>query len=240
MDEMVEKLCHIGNEANKLYTSGFFSEAERKYFEILSSLEQSKKIDSYIVSKAVLGLLLTSIKSQNFERAITLWTNHGENSIFAVGISGLENAQTSVHDMFIYDFICAYLHSVSVNKPGESAKAVNLYMSRVCQHAFEIKDQKMIRLALSNWKQHLREVFDRPVPHDYAAELIRFEKKYGEVVPLMTIDFPKLTSWEKPNDFREMSRFIDIDEKKLKSLGLNIGFDVGAKSGSAARKMKTK
>ncbi len=237
MDALVEKLCGIGNEANKLFTSGFYKEAEKKYGEILSLLQKSKKMDTYIVSKSVLGLLLASIKSQNFERAITIWVKHSANSIFAVGISGLENAQTSVHDMLVYDFACAYLHSLSAGKPQSSAKAVNLYMSRVCEHALELKDQKMMKLALSNWKQHLREIFDHSLPHGAAQELIKFEKKFGEVVPLATIDFPKLSVWQRPDDFREMSRFIDIDEAKLKTIGLEFHDKRG---GSAARKMKAK
>ncbi len=220
MEELVEKLSDLGNEANKLFASGFYKEAEKKYLEIISILQKSKKIDSYIVSKSVLGLLLAAIKSQNFERAITIWVKHSANSIFAVGISGLENAQTSVQDMFIYDFICAYLHSVSAGKAQVSAKAVNLYMSRVCEHALEVKDKKIMRLALSNWKQHLREVFNQSIPHGNATELIKYEKKFGEAVPLATIDFPKLSAWQKPDDFREMSKFIDIDKKKLNTIGI--------------------
>ncbi len=220
MNEIIEKFCRMGDEANKLFSSGFYKDAEKKFAEIISKLEAEKKIDSYLISKSVLGLLISAIKNQEFEKALEIWNNHPEDSIYAVGIYGLENAQTSVHDMFIYDFICAYLHSLSHNKPKNSAHAINLYMSRICQHASHLKDQKMMRLALSNWKQHLKEVFAQSIPHELAAPLIKFEKKYGEVVALMAIDFPKLAAWEKPDDFREMSRFIDIDDKKLKKLGL--------------------
>lgn len=220
MDQIVEKLCDIGNEANKLFASGFYKEAEKKYLEIMATLNSSKKMDSYIVSKSVLGLLITAIKSQNFERASHIWVNHSAESFFAVGIAGLENAQTSVHDMLVYDFICAYLHSLSANKPQHAAISVNLYMSRVCEHALELKDQNLMKLALSNWKQHLREIFDSSLPHGIATELIKFERKFGKVVPLSTIDFPKLTAWQKPDDFREMSRFIDLDDKNLKTIGL--------------------
>ncbi len=235
MDEMLSKLCDLGNEANKLFASGFHKEAEKKYLQIVSQIRNSKSMDSYLVSKSVLGLLLTAIKSQNFERAISIWVNHSAESIFSVGISGLENAQTSVHDMLVYDFICAYLHSISVNKAQSSAKAVNLYMSRVCEHALELKDKKIMRLALSNWKQHLREVFNQSIPHGSAVELIKYEKKFGEAVPVANIDFPKLSDWQKPDDFREMSKFINLDEQKLKKMGLELG-----NKGGAARKIKSR
>lgn len=237
MDAMLEKLCDTGNDANKLFASGFYKEAEKKYLEIMAQLRKSKKMDSYVVSKSVLGLLLAAIKSQNFERAINIWVKHSADSIFAVGISGLENAQTSVHDMIVYDFICAYLHSVSVNKAQSSAKAVNLYMSRVCEHALETKDKEMMRLALSNWKQHLREVFTQSIPHEIATELIKFEKKFGEAVKVGTIDFPKLSAWQKPDDFREMSRFLNVDEKELKAIGYEVS---GKAPGGTARKLKTR
>lgn len=235
MEAMLEKLCDIGNEANKLFASGFYKEAEKKYLEIIALIRKSKKMDSYIVSKSVLGLLLTAIKSQNFDRAITIWVKHSADSIFAVGISGLENAQTSVHDMLVYDFICAYLHSVSVNKAQSSAKAVNLYMSRVCEHAIGAGDKNTMRLALSNWKQHLREVFEQSIPHGSAAELIKFEKKFGEAAPLSAIDFPKLSAWQRPNDFREMSKFIDLDDQKLKAMGLEFHGQNGAGRKKKAR-----
>ncbi len=220
MDQIVEKLCDVGNEANKLFASGFYKEAEKKFLEIMTTLERSKKMDSYIVSKSVLGLLVTAVKSQSFERATNIWVNHSAESFFAVGISGLENAQTSVHDMLVYDFICAYLHTLTAAKPQHAAKAVNLYLSRICEHALEMKDQGLMKMALSNWKQHLREIFDSSLPHGIATELIKFERKFGKVVPLATIDFPKLSSWQKPDDFREMSRFIDMDEKTLGTFGV--------------------
>ncbi len=220
MDQIAEKLCEIGNEANKLFASGFYKEAEKKYLEIITKLEKSKQMDSYIVSKSVLGLLITAVKSQNFERAAHIWVNHSADSVFSIGIAGLENAQTSVHDMLVYDFVCAYLHTVTDSKPQHAAKAVNLYLSRVCEHALELKDEKLMKLALSNWKQHLREIYSSSLPHGVATELIRFEKKFGKVVSLSTIDFPKLSNWKKPDDFREMSRLLNVNEGDLTASNL--------------------
>ncbi len=220
MNELIQKLCAQGDEANKLFSSGFYKDAEKKFSEILKQIEAKNQKDSYVVSKAVLGLLMTSIKLQNFEKALEIWNNHSQDSVFAIGIYGLENAQTSVHDMLIYDFVCAYLHSLSHNKPKNSAQAINLYMSRICQHATEAKNQSVLRLAISNWKQHLREVFAQSIPHELASPLIKFEKKFGETVPLMALDFPKLSKWEKPDDFREMSRLMNLDATQLKGMGL--------------------
>jgi hypothetical protein len=220
MNELIQKLCSKGDEAHKLFSSGFYKNAEKKFYEILKEIEHEKKVDSYVVSKAVLGLLLSSIKLQNFEKALEIWNNHAEDSVYAIGIYGLENAQTAVHDMFVYDFVCAYLHSLSHNTPKNSAQAINLYMSRICQHATQAKDQKLMRLAISNWKQHLREVFPHSIPHELAAPLIKFEKKFGEVVALMALDFPKLANWVKPDDFREMSRLINLDAAQLNAMGL--------------------
>ena len=220
MNAMLEKFCLTGNDGNKLFMSGFYKDADKKFSEILTSLEKEKKVDSYLISKSILGLLISAIKSQNFSKALEIWVNHSEDSIYAVGIYGLENAQTSVQDMFLYDFLCAYLHSISHAKPKNSAHAINLYMSRVCAHAAEANDKKMMRLALSNWKQHLREVFPESIPHELASPLIKFEKKFGEAVTLMAIDFPRLSDWKKPDDFREMSRFIEVDVSQLSNLGL--------------------
>ena len=200
-----DSICTRGEKADQLYSQGRYAEALKGYTGLLNDMENDSQIDSYLIGKVTLGVILTHIKMGQLQKAITVWNSTLEDSLFGIGIYGLESAQSTLHDILTYDFICAYLHSVADATPDESGHAVTQYMSRVCEHAMEAGNRDLCRMALNNWKQHLREIFKTSIPFAYAKPLIDFEKAYGTQVKLGALEFPAPEAWSKPANFREIT-----------------------------------
>lgn len=208
----METLCRQGDKADAILKEGRAKEALKAYAEIANEIEKSGELDSYLCAKVALGVLRSHVKLGDFKNAFNVWNASIEDSLFGVGIYALESAQTTVRDMVNYDMLCAFLHTLADNDPKAAGLAVNQYLSRVCEQATEDGDRTTMKLAISNWKQHMRDVFGGTIPHDLAKPLIHFEKSIGEPVTLQPIDFPAQAAWEKPGDFREMSRVAEMRE----------------------------
>jgi hypothetical protein len=209
-------ICNEGQKADHLYEEGRYREAQKAYLALVGKIEETDHVDSYLVSKITLGLMLTHIKSGDLQRAFSIWNSHIDSSLFGIGIYGLENAQTNIEDMICYDFLCAYLHSISDAPKYECASAINTYMSRVCEYGFEQKDSEMLKGAINNWKLHLNEVFKGTIPHAYALPLIEAEKRFGHAVTLSGLFLPRPATWSRPENFREVSRVIKFKPLKFK------------------------
>ncbi|HVK60370.1 MAG TPA: hypothetical protein VM432_02420 [Bdellovibrionales bacterium] len=211
--KQVEEFCQDGERADTYLRQGRPRDALKIYLDTIAKLESQGQIDSYLMAKITLGVLRCHVKLGDFKNAYTIWNADVEEGLFGIGIYALESAQTTVHDMITYDMICAFLHTLAEADEQESAAAVNQYLSRVCEHAIDEADRKTLRMAVSNWKQHLRDIFRTSVPHDAAKPLIHFERQLGETVKPAPIDFPLPTPWEKPHDFMEMSRVVQMKSK---------------------------
>lgn len=213
--QRLEEFCRLGEKADQLLREGRARDALKNYNKILSNIENKGDVDSYLMAKVTLGVLRCHVKLGDFKNAFDVWNASLDDGLHAIGIYALENAQTTVRDMMTYDMICAFLHSLAESEKAPAAKAVNQYLSRVCEQAYEEGDRKTVHLAISNWKQHLREIFKGALPHDHAVLLIKFERLLGETVKPQPIDFPLPTPWEKPDDFREMSRVVSMRAAKV-------------------------
>jgi len=203
----IDELCRRGEQSNEWLKQGRFREAQGHLLKILKELDGVERLDSFILAKTTLALLLTHIKLGEFQKAFSLWNSQSQESIAGLGIYALEHAQTGIEDLICYDFACAYLHSLSAEERITSARAVNQYMSRICEHYRDSENHEGLLLALSNWKQHLREIFGLSLPHDIAKPLIEFERLVGrESVRLRAIEFPLPGAWERPEGFNELTQ----------------------------------
>ncbi|RYZ66111.1 MAG: tetratricopeptide repeat protein [Proteobacteria bacterium] len=214
----LEDYCRSGERADTYLRQGRATDALKVYSEIIKQIERDGEVDSYLLAKVTLGVLRCQVKLGDFKSAFSVWNASLDDGLFGIGIYALESAQTTVQDMITYDMLCAFLHTLAEADKKEAASAVNQYLSRVCEHAIEESDRKTLNQALSNWKQHLREIFGVSIPHQYAVPLIRFEKELGLPVAPHAIDFPWPTAWEKPADFREMSRVVQMKIPPHKSV----------------------
>lgn len=207
-EELLEKFCQAGAEADAALNRGEYRNALKAYESILNGVEKSGQVDSYLLAKVTLGTLRCHVKLADFARAVEVWNAHMDESLYGIGVYALEHAQTKIEDLLVYDMLCAFLHTVVDGDKTQSAKAVNLYLSRVCEHAAENGERALMVQALANWKAHLKEIYGGAFPQDVAASLIKFERDFGEVVKPRAIDFPLTSAWEKPKSFRETSTII--------------------------------
>ncbi len=232
--------CHRGEGADALYTQGKYPQACQAYLELLTQIDQHGEVDSFLLAKITLGLMRSQLKMAQIQQAFSIWNSDMEDSLFGIGIYALENAQTDVHDLVSYDLICAYLHSVSAANPESTGRAVNQYMSRVCEHAWEAGDLPLMKGAISNWKQHLKDVFPTHTPPSLIHALIEFERKLPEPVRLQALEFGPISSWERPVGFQEMSRVVDIKPKQSGPPEVAYHKASGDDSGSPSKKPRHK
>jgi hypothetical protein len=207
-----QELCQRGEHAEQLLNDGHVREALKAFDEISADLEKKGDFDSFFAAKITLGQLRCQVKLGNFKAAYQIWNASVEDSLNGIGIYALENAQTTLADMIAYDMICAFLHTLGENDKRTVAAAVNQYLSRVCEQAYEDGNRMVMKAALSNWKQHLRSLFGVTIPHRIAEPLIQYERTLGESVRPQALEFPAGSGWERPSDFLEMSRFVEIRE----------------------------
>lgn len=207
-DAQLEKFCRAGAEADAFVARGDYRSALKVYADICAGIERSGQLDSYLLAKVTLGTLRSHIKLADFQQAVEIWNAHMDDSLYGIGVYALENAQTKIEDLLTYDMLCAFLHTVVDGDKAASAKAVNLYLSRVCEHALESGERALMVQALANWKSHLKEIYGGAFPQDIAKSLIEFERKFGEIVKPRPIDFPMPSAWEKPSSFRETSTVV--------------------------------
>lgn len=213
-DDFVEKFSREGEAADQLAAQGNHRGALAAYKKILEAIEATGQLDSFLLAKLTLGSLRAHIKLGEFQESLEIWNAHMDQSLFGIGVYALENAQTRIDDLIAYDMVCAFLHTMIEGDKTKAAKAVNLYLSRVCEHALESGERALMVQALSNWKSHLKEIFGGSIPQTAAGALIQFERQFGESVRPRPIDFPLPTAWHRPKNFRETSTVVSKGELK--------------------------
>lgn len=214
-----QRLRREGEKADALSAQGRHAEAKKAYMSLLSALDGGGEPDGYLAAKSCLGLLVSLCKSGDRKAAFEAWNASPEGSSLGLGVYALENAQAGVEDLVRYDMVCAYLHSISAAPSAQTAAAINQYLSRVAEHAVDCGDRALLRLAISNWKAHMKEAFGAAIPQAHAQGLIAYERKLGEPVRPQPIDFLAPTDWLKPEGLPELSRVSSWGRKSARRSG---------------------
>ena len=204
MTSPLEILCASGEKADRLMEARSFDNAIDRYNEIIDVMfNETKSVDSFILAKATLGLLTATTLGKKSIAACEIWTADSESKL-GMGISLIENAQTSTNDLMVYFSICAYLHSLAIGDPDKQADAVNSYMTKVCTY-FQQEKLEELPQSLSNWLKFIAQVYEdsEPVkspPPEKTAVLKDFVKKYMDMgynkPQIVDIALPKLSLWE--------------------------------------------
>jgi hypothetical protein len=192
-------LCEMGDAADRLYLEGDYEGAEDAYMRLLRQMKSRPSIDSYLMAKLTLGMMLTLIRAGKIQDAFNIWTASldNESSLFGVGVHGLENGQVSVKDTVLYDFVCSYFHSLSGGDPKEAVEAMNFYMNRICDFAKD-KCPELLPVAVANWTIQLQNIFEGPAPAEYLEDykywsrLLGREPKTAEGTDVI---FPEPSRW---------------------------------------------
>lgn len=213
-EKRFQELCQRGEKADALMKSGKHQEALKSYLAIIAELEKSGEMDSYLSAKLTLGALHAYVKVGDYKNAFSVWNATLEESVFGIGIYALESAQTAIQDMVTYDMLCAFLHTLADADKREAASAVNQYLSRVCEQAIEEGNMAVAKIAIGNWKIHLRDLFGSALPLDIAKPMIKFSQSLDPMIKSAELDFPAPASWKRPKTFREMSYVADLQALK--------------------------
>ena len=210
-----EEQCSLGQNADILYREKKYGKAQLGYFQLLRKIQLSEKMDIYILSKTTLGLLLVAIKTEHFEEATEMWTSQ-QGTLFGYGVYGLEQGQTSVHDLMLFYMISSFLFTKhSKSKPDEAARAVNQYLSHICQFALE-QEPELLPMALNNWRLHLNDIYKEGIPQDQKENFEKFEELMIEYEKIDQVQFPDPDGWNLdwiPEEERAKKEFgIEDDE----------------------------
>ena len=191
----LDEYCRQGEKADSLYINGKFDKAEKEYHSLLKEMHGSGTIDTFVVSKITLGLLLTYIKKEEFSKAFEIWTSDPEKNIFGIGIMGLgETFQVALHDTMVYYAACAYMYTLIEDEPKNIAEEIAALMESIISYARE-KEPEMLPQIISNWKSHLRDIFNIFIPTEYTKPISAIEKEQGVIYPLIDIDLPVPAKW---------------------------------------------
>src|SRR5262245_4216520 len=102
MDYGPDERC-AGEAADAVFVAGDFEAAHAAYAALWANVKATRKLDAFIVSKIVLGMLLCKVSTGEHQQAHTLWTMQmGDAGGLGIGIYGLENGQVDTRDAAIY------------------------------------------------------------------------------------------------------------------------------------------
>lgn len=196
------ELCTQGESADSLLAAGRFAEAEAAYAALLDEVTASKTLDAFVLSKITLGMLVSLIHQDRENEAAPIWTSEIKDGPLGIGIYGLENGQTSVHDLIVYFMVSAHLQSLNPD-PAHAVEAVSDFMGRVRNYA-TAEDPSLLPLLANNWRVHLQEIYEgAPIPDHASAELRALQQTVG-LDAQRAIKFPApspwIVDWNGPDD----------------------------------------
>jgi hypothetical protein len=189
-----EAACRQGEQADELFAEGAYGKAGAAYMAILKQMDQSGEIDSFLISKVTLGVLISMIMAKQISHAFSVWTQEPDKGLFGMGIMGLEGAQVNVHDTIIYQMACACLHAYTESDQEKAAGSVAFYLRNICKYGLE-HDRDLAKQAISMWKALLMHIFKLLIPNEYTKDIESFEKQLGETITAVGVTFPKPSPW---------------------------------------------
>jgi hypothetical protein len=193
-DASFEALCRSGESADRLCGEGRHAEAEQAYLELFKRIRDGEEIDSFLVAKVTLGLILTRLRAGKLQAAFDVWTQDPGESLLGLGVQFIEDGQVSAHDALVYDLVCAYFHSLSGEDPEGAAEAVLYYMTRVCAYA-ERRDSRLLPLVVVNWRQYLRELHGEHAPEAERELVDQLAARHGIRATHGAVAFPDPSAW---------------------------------------------
>ena len=190
-----DRHCAAGERADALLASGDLDAARAAYDDLLDDIRASGTVDSFVMAKLTLGVLLLELERGDIGAAHGVWISRLDDSLYGLGIYALERGHTSVHDLIAYLMVSAFLHSRSLGDREAAADAVHDLMGRVTRYAAE-EDSSLLTIALSNWRRHLDEVHDYgEVPARHLRRWRAAADRHGGVVSGDRVLFPQPAPW---------------------------------------------
>ena len=149
-----DELCSAGNEADALLDRGQYREALDAYAAIIQRSQTANLLDSFVLAKVTLSILLTRVRAGDPQGAHGLWTAPPE-TLIGQGVHFIETAQTSVEDLMLYGLISAHLHSMGVDREAALSGLENS-IQRVARYARD-EAPHLLPTVIGNWRAKSRE-----------------------------------------------------------------------------------
>ena len=191
-----DDFCSDGNEADALLLQQQFAPAQAAYYDLLERAHAASVLDSFLLAKATLSLLLTHVRAEDIAGAHKLWTAP-EGSLLGQGIHFLETGQTSVDDLMLYFLISAHLQSFGTDRQA-ALSGVQDQISRVARYAQQ-EAPALLPTVIGNWRAHLEQIFEMPLAQ-VPPEACRAHKEFAASVGPLNIpaelSFPRPSPWQ--------------------------------------------
>jgi hypothetical protein len=203
-EQAFARLCKMGNAANALLIPGKYPEAVRAFQAIFDDQFARKQIDTYLMAKAALGIMLAHVQLGQFEEAHSVWLG-GQDERWQIGIQSLDSGALSVSDTILYMQLTAFFHSLSAGDKEQATAAVNSICERLCTY-YQENEPDLLPEMLNQWRLYLDEIHEKRVPTDAQKELKAFAASaganpsgYGKLKLIRTPE-----PWESPGDVVEV------------------------------------
>lgn len=184
-----------GEEADRLYEEGLYDEARKNYQEIINLVIESRAVDVFVISKCVLGLMISMLKEDSLEEAFKIWGSKPDSTL-GIGIYGLENGQVNGYDAALYAMVSGVFYAIAAGDPRRNSEQVDACMKAACSFYQKNEHQKELELAVNNWKRCLLLVYEDGVVHLAHMEAIKkFTGKLETQFEAVDIYFPRPAKW---------------------------------------------
>ena len=188
-----------GTAADRLLLEKDYATAQAQYYGLLGDIQESKTVDSFLVGKAVLGLLLTKIGQKDSLGAGEIWqSSMNDGTIIGIGINSLEQGQCNTRDAIIYLMASANLYSwCETTDISATQRTIDSMMVDVLGFAVK-KHRSWIPKILSNWRIHLSNLHgDKELtPQDMFVWQKSKNQVFEGLVPATPVWFPSPSEWK--------------------------------------------
>ncbi|MEO1297165.1 MAG: hypothetical protein AAFW75_15535 [Cyanobacteria bacterium J06636_16] len=204
------RLARLGESSDRASQAGRYDEALHGYESILTQMRQRQCMDTFFLSKLILGKLITLIRAKQSFRAYSLWAAYrceDEANSVCQGTGLWASDQMSVRDQIIYLSVSGFFYSLSSDVTA-AVQQVNRCLQTAWQHncAYQLGLEPQV---LSNWHQCLQRLMTTS-PHD-GTELQVFwvpyrqaASHYGPAIAVSKEQFPLPAYWVA--DWRYLER----------------------------------
>ncbi|MBX9673517.1 MAG: hypothetical protein K2X70_08755 [Candidatus Obscuribacterales bacterium] len=201
-------IIQLGNAGNEAIAAHDYAAAEDDFNQVIITMFNTNAIDARALAKAVLGLLICFIKTDDIETAHAVWTANAqseqEQNPYAYGIKFIESGQTDANDFAIYLMLSSLLYAHAKNPDkGALAEIIARSMTMVLDHAGkpESKNPAVLKTAANNWLHCLQVLYGpeaNAIPQIQIDAIQAYDGNLDVHRPVI-FNIPALSPWTEDN-----------------------------------------
>lgn len=175
--------CERGSSGDQLLELEQFEPALGIYRSLVEDMFAAKLVDSFVLAKCTLGVLLALALKGDQDEACTLWVKNqaepGTADPYALGVSFLEQGQCSLFDRLIFTSLAGFFHSMSTGDRAQAVAGIRSQCAPIFERALQ-REPRLVPYLLSNWAfSYVHLFFPEPVPADLRDEVGAARARWG-------------------------------------------------------------